>query len=249
MSLKDTMRRLQARGVRLHGAAADSHESLSRQDEDPLPAAASVRSQTPPEAGRVLKQESVARGQESEARARREALEECERTLRRHRKSWIEAGHALTRIHRERLYLDQTFSCFEDYLEARHAWTTLRQAWNYIRAAAVAERVKAVNHQLSLNAAVALSRLKPPEKQAECLSRLIAEHGKSPTAKEVGEAVDRLLGKTRSNKKRPKPIRKIIGEWELRALPKAGADPRELESILRRWLDQLATRSAETREP
>lgn len=199
-----------------------------------VPAAASAIHAA--EAGGVLSAEDVLSD-------RKAALEECERQIRWHRKSWIYCGQALARIQREQLFLDHTFASFEEYVLSRHDFITPRQAWTYIRAAAVAENVKSVRHQLSLRAAVKLARL-PAERQAECLERAIAGSGsKSPPASYLADAVNAMLGKKKSKgrKRAAKipPVRYLAGKWTITALPKAGADPRELTEILRSWLDQL----------
>lgn len=182
------------------------------------------------------------------AREQNQLLEELEKQIKGHKRSWIYAGRALAQIKEQGLFRHRAKDTFEEYVERWDAWDiSLRQALDLIRAAEAAKNWRGIEHALSLRAALQLAKL-PAADQAQMLRQSIAGAGTlSPTAEHLRAAVAARMGSpTRKRGKKEAARRILLSEGTLtiagRKLTiitkKAGV---ELVSLLREALSQLAT--------
>ena len=139
-------------------------------------------------------------------------LKRLEEAVKAYRTSWIEAGRSLAEISRRGLYAACGRRSFDEYV-SDCLRLSRRHAYDLIAGSAVARNVEPVKHALSLRAALALGKL-PPEKQPLLLRELVAEHGLSPSEKQVAEAVAGELGAPAKRKraKKPKAWRKKLAD-------------------------------------
>lgn len=117
------------------------------------------------------------------------ALAQCEATIERGLRAFVDVGQALLRIRDRRLYLE-THETFEAY--CRERWDLSRKrAYDLSAAAEVAKALSPMGDKPDTErVARELAPLRDtPERLREAWSQVVAQHGDRPTARQVREIV------------------------------------------------------------
>lgn len=116
-------------------------------------------------------------------------LQQCEQTIERGLKTFVEVGNALLKIRDKRLYRE-THGTFEDYCNDR--WSMDRRyAYRHIEAAEVVANIEmwSMDHKPeNIRQTRPLTKLEP-EVQREAWREVVEKHGENITAKKVEEEV------------------------------------------------------------
>lgn len=140
------------------------------------------------------------------------SLAECEETIARGVRGYVEAGEALRTIRDARLYRE-THGTFEDYCRERWGWER-RRAYQLIEAADVVQNIAQLGAPIPANDAQARELVGLPAEDAAHIMRTAAEAGQTVTA--------RIIRETRIQITQPKETQK---ETTMTAAPSRLAIP------------------------
>lgn len=114
------------------------------------------------------------------------SLAECEETIARGVRGYVEAGEALRIIRDARLYRE-THGTFEDYCRERWGWSDPRHAYRMIESAGVCDQLVALGSPTPANEAQARELVGLPAETAAEIMRTAAETGQTVTARIIRE--------------------------------------------------------------
>jgi hypothetical protein len=147
-------------------------------------------------------------------------LRQLEAVIERGQRSFVEVGRALRTIRDDKLY-DAAYGTFEHYCRARLKMSR-RHVYRYVEASEVVDNLCPIGHKLSTdslpqNESVCrvLAPL-PPEQQREVWAEVSAEH-RTPTARQVAEAIRLRAGPVPERERRDEPDWYIpLNSWNWR---------------------------------
>ena len=129
------------------------------------------------------------------------SLAECEATIERGVRSYIEAGEALRTIRDSRLYRE-TFATFEDYCRERWGWER-RRAYQLIEAADVVQNIAQLGAPVPANDAQARELTGLPAETAAQIMRTAVETGQNVTARIIRETRVQITQPKETQKETP----------------------------------------------
>lgn len=129
------------------------------------------------------------------------SLAECEATIERGVRSYIEAGEALRTIRDDRLYRE-THGTFEDYCRERWGWER-RRAYQLIEAADVVQNFAQLDAPIPANDAQARELVGLPAETAAQIMRTAAETGQTVTARVIRETRVQITAPKETTKETP----------------------------------------------
>lgn len=113
------------------------------------------------------------------------SLAECEATIERGVRGYVEAGQALATIREARLYRE-THATFEDYCRERWGWER-RRAYQLIEAADVVQKIAQLGAPEPVNDSQARELVGLPAEEAAHIMRAAVETGQTITARIIRE--------------------------------------------------------------